>query len=74
MKTTRWFSGKVKPVRDGLYQRRFGKNIYWAVFLKGKWRFAMGSSRKELAVKQRGVSPVQTSSDILWRGLAKEPK
>lgn len=70
MKTTKWFPGNVKPVRDGLYQRRYGsKVVYWAMFREGKWRFACGMDYRARAEKERGLSPFQSEANIVWRGL-----
>jgi hypothetical protein len=66
-KTTKWYPGDVRPVRDGLYQRKMGDQIFWSKFENGWWR--SGGGRKEFAVSSQYSSPYQ---NLAWRGLKKE--
>ena len=72
-KLTKWFDGSVKPVRDGVYQRKTdgGDFRYW-IFMDGFWRYG-GFGNAEMCVtafSDRGA----LSQSIPWRGLAQNPE
>lgn len=69
-KLTPWFSGDVKPVHVGVYEREAfkgscGKYSYW----NGR-RFFIGDTSPLHAVKWRSASFNQSAR---WRGLARRP-
>lgn len=68
MKLTPWFSGDVKPVRDGVYQRQYSSGgLYFCMWSKGYWRFPADTpddARIEIA---RSLEQKQPS----WRGIAR---
>lgn len=68
---TGWFPGHIKPVRPGVYRRRFadGGRLYarWDGLF---WRIA--HTKPEAAAKEVSRSPIQSSPD--WRGVAKPTK
>lgn len=75
MNLTDWFSGSVKPVRKGVYQRMYtyGKSTqsqycYW----DGKFWY-MGEPRADLA-RAYGTSPyngLAPNQFLPWRGVLK---
>lgn len=68
-KLTPWFSGSVKPSRDGVYER---DHISWGLcysrFYNGSWRFP--AATPEQAAEQSSDSGRQREP---WRGLAAKP-
>ena len=70
MKKTPWFPGDVKPVRDGVYDRRMSWGVCYAKFSRGRW-FSSGPS-KYLARDEPMQSGVQ--EEVPWRGLAQDPE
>lgn len=66
-KLTPWFDGTVKPVRVGVYQRKYHNGIFYC-YWDGKY-FSSGTySISGLVHKVRGMSPWQ---DLPWRGVMK---
>lgn len=68
MKLTPWFEGTTKPVRPGMYQRRFVTTA-WARWDGTYWYESY--TDKELAEKETRISAIQGAAQ--WRGLANEP-
>lgn len=71
MKETPWYPGSIKPVRDGVYKRRFTP-VMSAVFSKfkgGRWHFF--SETPKGAARVPGVSACQNED---WCGLAEKQK
>ena len=71
-KLTQWFDGSVKPVRDGVYQRRTfsGDVLYWQ-FKDGFWRWGGAVSAYSVVLNE----PVRSNRQNLpWRGLAQKPE
>ena len=65
-KKTEWYTGKQKPVRDGVYERCFGNGVVSFALYKNKiWRY--NASTPYTASLQIERSPLQ---NLLWRGLA----
>ena len=70
MRLTPWFPGDVKPVRDGVYERKFLDSCGWyAMFYRGQWKSVRLSVQD--AKEHRGASMQQAA--YLWRGLAQDP-
>ena len=72
-KTTPWFSGNVKPVRDGVYERDYGgkgepAHIVFGRFSGGLWM--CGDKTAERAALEVCATSFQ---DEPWRGLAEKP-
>jgi hypothetical protein len=69
-KLTRLFRGGVKPVRPGVYQRKFPDgSFYYSKWDGAKW--CVSAITVELAAIQKLRSIVQS---VPWRGLAEPPK
>lgn len=70
-KLTPWFPGDVKPVRDGVYERR--SNIdgmaYFSLYRGGDWWQMTSSFFTSVNSKFRS-----DRQSLPWRGLAKAPK
>lgn len=67
---TGWFPGHIKPVRAGVYERRFGHLIRYARWDGRRWM--RSSSSIVFAATEWFGSPMQRALD--WRGLALPPK
>lgn len=66
-KLTPWFSGKVKPVRDGVYERKYLiSGAPFCRYEKGRWYCPARTVSQ--AAKQSDTSLLQ---DLPWRGVAK---
>jgi len=70
-KLTQWFDGSVKPVRDGVYERKYPDEVrsVYCKFVDGKWW--RGGWDIEEASRIRTISDYQNDP---WRGLAQNPK
>lgn len=74
MKLTNWIPGNVKPVRAGVYQRKYDRDsiacstryCYWS----GAFWGVYGETPKE-AELNRGLD--STAQNLPWRGLAEKP-
>ena len=72
------FPGHVKPVREGLYKRKWAHGWMWAWWdnTRKVWRMSWSSKRR--AVAERIASPHQPGrlrncgDAIDWRGLAEK--
>ncbi len=65
-KVTPWFSGRTKPSRIGVYQRRNNHgNVFFYHFDGKDWLYG-GSSLPGQAIAAYKPSPEQT---LQWRGL-----
>lgn len=75
-KKTPWFSGTVKPVRPGVYERRYvkdwrgGMSSLYAFWTGRIWR--PGQSDLNAAPTARGES-IFFAGECKWRGLAEDP-
>lgn len=72
-KLTKWFDGSVKPVRDGVYQRKsYFKNVAFWIFKEGTWKYG-GFDSVSQCVAETGGKDSQDQNRP-WRGLAKNPE
>lgn len=73
-KLTKWFDGSVKPVRDGVYQRKYRSDsevsAFW-MFRKGRWIFGGAIFPNAVRLDEDRASLDQ---DFPWRGLAQNPE
>lgn len=72
MKLTPWYPGHVKPVRVGVYERKYPDIYHAAVY--SKWHgknWGCGVYNIDQANREQSISAHQS---LLWRGIAKEPK
>jgi hypothetical protein len=68
LKRTPWFSHGVKPLRPGVYERRYASGaILFSEWTGHNWLFAAATSSE--AVKRRDVS----YATVAWRGLVEKP-
>ena len=65
---TPWFSGDVKPVRNGVYERKGMNAIMWSKWDGESW--CISSSTHGVATLHENRSNYQT---LQWRGLAAKP-
>lgn len=68
-KRTPWFTGRVKPVRPGVYQRNFGYAVKFARWDGKRWFMSQYTPREA----EEDTWPSGYSS-LPWRGLATKPK
>lgn len=70
MKLTAWYAGNQKPVRVGLYQRRYSDGRPYDCYWNGKmWGIGFGNGNgATLALSKRIPSGLQS---LPWRGVAK---
>lgn len=69
---TPWFSGDVKPVRDGAYERQIGNGAtaYWRWNSSGPfWEYGGSTDLSECS----GSCQPSYDQDLPWRGLAANP-
>lgn len=67
-KLTPWFSGRIKPVRPGVYQRKgLNGTTQWSKWDGRQW--LINCVKKENAAKAKVSSFYQTG--LPWRGIAK---
>lgn len=65
---TKWFSGHVKPVRPGVYEREFPAFVLFAEWTGHEW--LCGSFMIARARRIRVVSSLQPGRDcVRWRGI-----
>lgn len=64
-KLTKWFDGSVKPVRDGVYQRKYNDWSVYCKFKNGNWYCAKADAY--FAQFTETISDFQNDP---WRGLA----
>ena len=69
MTETDWYHGDQKPVRDGVYKRKFGTKVYYSLWWKCRWWLSF--STKALAQTSKNTSSFQS---LPWRGLTEEVK
>jgi hypothetical protein len=68
---TPWLPGDTHPVRQGVYQRDFGRERKYAYWNGKQWLW--GADTPEKAVETLGFSSVQLQfSAVVWRGLMEE--
>jgi hypothetical protein len=69
---TPWFDGKVKPVRAGVYQRKFNKSVVYSYFDCEKWF----SSSRTIAMAE-DIGTIHDIESVCgpkqWRGLSTDP-
>lgn len=72
MKLTPWFSGDVKPVRPGVYRRRFRHFLFGMQFCRwdGK-HWHVGAKRVRTAAIVNAVSWIQLDNVTEWQGVLK---
>lgn len=66
MKLTLWFPGHVKPVREGVYERRIGNNSVYSLWDGVWWRTCKNNPHE--AACQASIS---WWPDAPWRGVEK---
>lgn len=74
MNCTPFFSGDIKPVRDGIYQRTarwWSCNVYFARFEGGTWYISSATAAE--AADKSIASSYQSHFGVKWRGLARKP-
>jgi hypothetical protein len=71
IKKTPWFDGSQKPVRVGVYQRKYEAGIRFCWF-DGK-RFGCNSRSASDAYHQYSIFGASFDRDLAWRGLASNP-
>lgn len=69
MKLTDWFPGDIKPIRVGIYERRYSESINFSKWNGEYWSF--GYYSVDLA-NERGHYLSQYQN-LPWRGLAEDP-
>ena len=72
-KKTPWFDGSVKPVRVGVYQRRYSNGlILYSLWDGARWMLNAETANEAAGTGARwkDASPHQF---IPWRGLASDP-
>lgn len=74
MKLTNWIPGNVKPVRVGVYQRKYDQNSIasstWYCYWNGAFWGVNGETPEDAARAKHIASGAQ---NLLWRGLAEKP-
>ena len=71
MKLTKWIHGNIKPVRAGVYQRKYGYGFVSYCYWDGDfWYWREETPALAEACGDR-LSSVQT---LPWRGLAEKPE
>lgn len=68
-KLTKWFDGSVKPVRDGVYQRRHFVGKVYSLFSNGHWCL-----NQPTTLQASRAYYFSSRQDLPWRGLAEQPK
>lgn len=70
--TTNWFSANLKPVREGMYERRSRTGVEWSWFdiNKGIWGAGMLCSCST-CMEHSNTYPSQYQNSWKWRGLIK---
>ena len=71
MKLTKWIPGNVKPVRVGVYQRKYGTDVVHYCLWNGNFWCSYGDTPKTAKFWKDTPSTGQT---LPWRGLAEKPK
>ena len=61
---TPWFSGDVKPARDGVYQRQYDGQIIYSKYVGGEWHVG-----KKDPLKAHYSINYSIFTSLLWRGL-----
>ena len=67
MKLTGWYDGKQKPVRVGVYERKYGNRVFfcwWGV----EW--GMGTNNQKCAESLWWIAAAPNQC-LPWRGVAK---
>ena len=70
MKTTKWFPGNIKPVRVGVYLRKYPHGVSRYCWWDNGWGTA--DNNPFWAKLSRGIR--SEYQNLQWRGLAQEPK
>lgn len=74
MKLTNWIPGNVKPVRVGVYQRKYDENPparrIWYCYWNGEF-WCLFDDTPEKA--KYWVEFQSTAQNLPWRGLAEKP-
>lgn len=65
MKVTGWFKGHQKPVRVGVYQRKYGLKI-WYCYWNGE-NFCSGCANAQAAALYK--TQASTLQNSVWRGI-----
>lgn len=69
---TPWYSGNIKPVRDGVYQRLYAADhVQYCLFKGEKW--GLSGSSVEDALEEINVLNSSWYQDLKWRGLSEQP-
>ena len=71
MKLTKWIPGNVKPVRVGVYQRKYDSGDVQYSYWNGKFWSVYGETPEEA---ESWVDTPSTGQTLRWRGLARKPK
>ena len=70
-KLTPWFPGDITPFRVGVYERLYPDHSFGYAYWDGRL-WGCGGSTPALAQQYRNSKSVW--QDLIWQGLAKEPK
>ena len=62
---TPWFPRTTQPARNGVYQRKFVSNVFYAKWKNGIWFCAWLTTYE--AELETAISPIQTA--FAWRGI-----
>ena len=69
-KLTEWFDGSEKPVKRGIYQRKFStERIVFSKWNGREWLYSWGNAGGANQATWKSAA-----QDLPWRGLAEEPK
>lgn len=68
-KLTPWLNGDLKPIRCGVYQRKYWDRIAFCLWDGRMWHISW--STPDRAEKSMLISDIQNQP---WRGLASNPK
>lgn len=76
MKRTDWFDGEVKPVRAGVYERKYTVNneVYFAYWSGTKWYNARDTVKRAVDSYNWGLASYTKLDHTKWRGLTSEQK
>ena len=64
-KLSQWHDGSVKPVHDGVYQRKFPSDFRYSKFYKGHWHW-YGDT-----IIEADRSKMKSEHFVPWRGIVK---
>lgn len=69
MKLTEWYSGKINPVRTGVYKRFFPKPLGTYSYWNGKY-WGLTCDTVEKAYQYRHLKSY--NQNVFWRGILKD--